>query len=168
MCGQRASRGDDRGRGPPRFLPLAWTGHLDSNPLAWLAKRMKCGFSKEWLTMAWLAKIGGCILYQKLLWLRLRLIPLLLENATTNILQSPLRYIELKHKIDQHSQPNQTHPRFQLIVWGSMPLMTVSIVVMTILLSTEVVHISHKSRSYFVARYPLIWWNTLTHFWHVR
>jgi hypothetical protein len=40
-------------------------------------------------------------------------------------------------------------------MWGSMPLMTVSTAVITVLHSTEVVHLPHESWSSLIARYPL-------------
>jgi hypothetical protein len=40
-------------------------------------------------------------------------------------------------------------------MWGSMPLMTVSMIVITVLHSAEVVHVSHESWSSLIARYPL-------------
>jgi hypothetical protein len=40
-------------------------------------------------------------------------------------------------------------------MWGSMPLMTVSTVFITILYSTEVVHIPHESWSSLITGYPL-------------
>jgi hypothetical protein len=55
-----------------------------------------------------------------------------------------------------------------LIVQGSMPLMTMSTTVMTVLHSVEVVHIPHGPRLSLVAKHPLIWRNTLTHIWGVR
>jgi hypothetical protein len=39
---------------------------------------------------------------------------------------------------------NQIHPRFQLIMRGYMPLMTVSMATMTVLHSVEDVHIPHE------------------------
>jgi hypothetical protein len=43
-------------------------------------------------------------------------------------------------------------------MWGSMPLMTVSMAVITILHSAEVVHLPHESRSSLIAGYPLYRW----------
>jgi hypothetical protein len=40
-------------------------------------------------------------------------------------------------------------------MWGSMPLMTMSMTVIIVLHSAEVVHILHESRSSWIARYPL-------------
>jgi hypothetical protein len=40
-------------------------------------------------------------------------------------------------------------------MWGSMPLMTVSTAVITVVHSTEVLHIPHESRSSLIAGYPL-------------
>jgi hypothetical protein len=40
-------------------------------------------------------------------------------------------------------------------MWGSMPLMTMSMTVITVLHSVEVVHIPHESWSSLIARYPL-------------
>jgi hypothetical protein len=40
-------------------------------------------------------------------------------------------------------------------MWGSMPLMTVSTAVITVLHSTEVVHIPHESWSSLIAGYPV-------------
>jgi hypothetical protein len=48
---------------------------------------------------------------------------------------------------------NQT--RVPLIMWGSMPLMTVSMTVITVWHSEEVVHVPHESWSSLVAGYPL-------------
>jgi hypothetical protein len=51
---------------------------------------------------------------------------------------------------------DSTNPtRVPLIMWGSMPLMTVSTTVITVLHSTEVLHVPHGSRSSSVAGYPL-------------
>jgi hypothetical protein len=49
----------------------------------------------------------------------------------------------------------KTHLRFQLIMWGSMPLMTVSTAVITVLHSAEVVYVPHESWSSLIAGYPL-------------
>jgi hypothetical protein len=49
-----------------------------------------------------------------------------------------------------------------------MPLMTVSMSVMTVLQSAEVAHIPHESRLSLIARHPLIQRNTFTHFRGVR
>jgi hypothetical protein len=43
-------------------------------------------------------------------------------------------------------------------MWGSMPLVTVSTTVITVLHSTEVVHIPHESRSSLIAGYLLYRW----------
>jgi hypothetical protein len=43
-------------------------------------------------------------------------------------------------------------------MWGSLPLMTVSTTVITVLHSVEVVHIPHESQSSLVAGYPLYRW----------
>jgi hypothetical protein len=43
-------------------------------------------------------------------------------------------------------------------MWGSMPLMTVSMAVITVLHSAKVVHIPHESRSSLIAGYPLYKW----------
>jgi hypothetical protein len=52
--------------------------------------------------------------------------------------------------------PNSTNPtRVPLIMWGSMPLMTVSTTVITVLHSAEVVNIPHESWSSLIAGYPL-------------
>jgi hypothetical protein len=52
--------------------------------------------------------------------------------------------------------PNSTNPtRVPLIMCGSKPLMTVSMAVITVLHSTEVVHVPHESRSSSIAGYPL-------------
>jgi hypothetical protein len=49
----------------------------------------------------------------------------------------------------------KTHPWFPLIMWGSMLLMTMSTVVIAVLHSAGVVHISHESWSSLLAAYPL-------------
>jgi hypothetical protein len=46
-------------------------------------------------------------------------------------------------------------------MWGSMPLITVSIVVITVLHFAEVVHVPHESWSSLLARYPLYRWAPL-------
>jgi hypothetical protein len=46
-------------------------------------------------------------------------------------------------------------------MWGPMPLMTVSTVVMTVWLSAEVVHIPHESWSSLLAGYSLYRWASL-------
>jgi hypothetical protein len=46
-------------------------------------------------------------------------------------------------------------------MWGFMPLMTVSMAVITVLHSAEVVHIPHESWSSLLARYPLYRWALL-------
>jgi hypothetical protein len=52
--------------------------------------------------------------------------------------------------------PGSTNPtQVPLIMWGSMPLMTMTTAVITVLHSTEVVHVPHESRSSLVAGYPL-------------
>jgi hypothetical protein len=43
------------------------------------------------------------------------------------------------------NQPNQTKPRVSTNYVRSMPLMTVSMAVITVLHSTEVVHVTHES-----------------------
>jgi hypothetical protein len=43
-------------------------------------------------------------------------------------------------------------------MWGSMPLMTVSMTVIIVLYSIEVVHIPHESQSALIAGYPLYRW----------
>jgi hypothetical protein len=46
-------------------------------------------------------------------------------------------------------------------MWGCMPLMTVSTIVLIVLHSAEVIHIPHDSRSSMIARYPLYIWVSL-------
>jgi hypothetical protein len=43
-------------------------------------------------------------------------------------------------------------------MWGSMPLMTVSTAVITVLYSAKIVHIPHESWSSLIAGYPLYRW----------
>jgi hypothetical protein len=43
-------------------------------------------------------------------------------------------------------------------MWGSMPLMTVSTAVITILYSAEIVHVPYELWSSLIARYPLYRW----------
>jgi hypothetical protein len=62
---------------------------------------------------------------------------------------------------DQPTKPNQTHLRFHLIMWGSVPLMTVSTAVITVLHSAEVVHVTHESWLSSDSRISLYWWALL-------
>jgi hypothetical protein len=59
---------------------------------------------------------------------------------------------------DRLGLTNQTKPTpnlgFHLIMWGSMPLMTMSTAVKTVLHSIEVVRISQESWSSWIAGYP--------------
>jgi hypothetical protein len=50
-----------------------------------------------------------------------------------------------KIHFDKPTKPNQSNPGFPLIMRGSMPLMTMSTAVITVLHSTEVVHVTHES-----------------------
>jgi hypothetical protein len=62
------------------------------------------------------------------------------------------------------TKPNQSHLRFQLIMSGSMPLMTVSTTVITVLHSIEVVHITHELWLFSDSRILVVPTSTLTHF----
>jgi hypothetical protein len=62
------------------------------------------------------------------------------------------------------NKPNQPNLRFQLIMWESMPLMTVSMAVITVLHSAEVVHVTHESWLSSDSRILIVPTSTLTHF----
>jgi hypothetical protein len=69
-----------------------------------------------------------------------------------------------KIHLDKPTKPNQTNLRFQLIMWGSMPLMTVSTTVITVLHSAEVVHVTHESWLSSDSWILIVPTSTLTHF----
>jgi hypothetical protein len=59
----------------------------------------------------------------------------------TSIASGSLTVTDPQPKETHFNKTNQTHLRFQLIMWGFIPLMTVSTVVITVLHYAEVVHI---------------------------
>jgi hypothetical protein len=77
----------------------------------------------------------------------------MLPNWTSITPQSPLRRVDLINRTNHTDPINPT--RVPLIIWGSMPLMTMSTTVITVLHSVEVVHVTHESRSSSVAGYLL-------------
>jgi hypothetical protein len=55
----------------------------------------------------------------------------------------------------------KSHPRFLIIMWGPMPLITMSTAVITVSHSVEVVHVPHDSWSSLLTRYLLYRWAPL-------
>jgi hypothetical protein len=68
---------------------------------------------------------------------------------------------------ESHWNLTKTHPRFLLIMWGSMPLTTMSTTVVIVLHSTEVVHVPCESWLSLESRILVVPRSTLTHFWGV-
>ena len=126
--------------------------------------------SKEGSTLVWLAESSGKIYALTNLVNKYRT-HLLTDTDPDRITEShrdrPTTYWNPLRQ-DPIQDLTKTHPRFPLIMWGSMPLMTVSTAVKTVLHSAEVVHVSHESRLSLAAGYPLYGRNTLTHFRDVR
>jgi hypothetical protein len=71
-----------------------------------------------------------------------------------------------KIQFDKPTKLNQPKPNsgFPLIMWGSMPLMTVSMTIITVLHSAEVVHVTHGSWLSSDSRIFVVLMSTLTHF----
>jgi hypothetical protein len=61
-------------------------------------------------------------------------------------------------------KPTQPNPGFPLIMWGSMPLMTMSTAVITVLHSAEVVHVTHELWLSTDSWILIVATSTLTHF----
>jgi hypothetical protein len=76
----------------------------------------------------------------------------------------PTHHLIRSTSINQPHQTNQTHLRFQLIMWGSTPLRTVSTAIITVLHSAEVVHVTHESWLSSDRRILIVPMSTLTHF----
>jgi hypothetical protein len=92
------------------------------------------------------------------------------QNRTSITPQSQLRRVDLTNETN-HTQPYQTRPnqsQVPLIMWGSTPLMTASTAVITVLHSTEFVHVPHESWLSSDSRILIVWASTLTHFRGVR
>jgi hypothetical protein len=91
------------------------------------------------------------------------------QNRTSITPQSPLRRVDLTNGLTilDSVKPNQTKPnpsQVPLIMWGSMPLMTVSTTVITVLHSAEVVHVPYELWLSSDRRILVVWVSTLTHF----
>jgi hypothetical protein len=72
------------------------------------------------------------------------------QNGTSIAPQSPLRRVNLTNGLTildsaKSKQTNPNQSQVPLIMWGSMPLMTVSTAVITVLHSAEVVHVPRES-----------------------
>jgi hypothetical protein len=171
----------DRGRGLPSFLPLARTGLMDSTRLLDHLWQQKSRLSRLMvatqqvgendmrvvqqgrLDAVWLTESGGYNLCQNQLWLILSY-KLFLSKRDIEPTTKSTMAVRPK-RIDWPTISTSNPPiRVTLIMWGSMPLITLSTTVITVLHYAEVVHILHESRLSLVARHPLIRWNTFTHF----
>jgi hypothetical protein len=112
-------------------------------------------FKQGWLTIRfWLAASSGCTLPKASSYLsKLQSF----QNQTSITPQSPLRRVNLtngnNHTWLYQAKPNQS--QVPLIMWGSMPLMTMSTAVVIVLHTVEVVHVPHESWLPRIAEYSL-------------
>jgi hypothetical protein len=95
-----------------------------------------------------------------------------LLEVLTSIASRNLTVTDTQPNTHPLRQPNQTNPNqnpvFPLIMWGFMPLITVSMAVITVLHSAEVVHVTRESWLSSNSWILVVSTSTLTHFQGVR
>jgi hypothetical protein len=86
-----------------------------------------------------------------------------LKNGTSITPQSPLWRIDLTSNTNLHQSTNQINSqrKVHLIMWGSVPLMTMNMAIKTVLHFAEVMHIPHESGPSWIVGYSLYIWAPL-------
>jgi hypothetical protein len=145
------STGNARGRVQPTFLPLA------THQVIWIWLLLT-KWGKDDMRAIHQGRLDSGLTCRKR-WLHpMPKAPMANYNAnnssprsvTSNLPQSPLQQSNLKNNWPTPNIPTRPIKVF-LIVWGSMRLITVSVAIMVVLHSVEVIHIPYESQLSLVA-----------------